>query len=133
MLPLSLLLIDLDDFKQLNDQHGHTAGDDVLIETARRFDEQCRTSELLGRYGGEEFMVLLPETGEEEATQFAQRLVDRARENAIDTVGGDLVVTSSVGVAEAREDETAASLIVRADAPMYQAKSLGKARVHVSE
>ena len=125
---LSLLMIDLDHFKAVNDSRGHGAGDRVLREFCEIARNCLRSIDMLGRWGGEEFVALLPETGTKDAGRVAERL--RA------TLAGyrfedDLQVTGSVGVASYREGEELSALMERADACMYRAKETGRNRVVV--
>ncbi len=130
--PLSLTLFDLDHFKQVNDTHGHPAGDRVLVATARTVEQSLRESDVLARVGGEEFVVLLPNTSEEGAVEFAERL--RAALQAISplTLELDAQITASFGVVEFdrdSDDSTGEALIAAADAALYNAKWLGRNRV----
>lgn len=132
---LSLLLLDLDRFKQVNDLHGHVFGDQVLQETARILQATVRLADTIARWGGEEFVVLLPETGLGDAAQFAERLRQRLGdiEHRIPG-GGALSVTCSVGVSQydpAMPDDI--HLFATADAALYQAKETGRNRVCVAE
>ena len=125
--PLSVLLIDLDYFKAVNDTHGHRMGDQVLIDFVQRAQGQLRAHDSLGRLGGEEFVVLLPETGIRAASFVAERIrseVDRSRPGLPD-------YTVSVGVASTEETDqpdSVQSLVERADQSMYRAKALGRNR-----
>ncbi|HZW04872.1 MAG TPA: GAF domain-containing protein, partial [Anaerolineaceae bacterium] len=96
--PLAMIMIDLDSFKEFNDRYGHFTGDQVLVGLAQRFQESLRGVDLIGRYGGEEFIVLLPETGGQQALEVAERLRRRVAETAIETGKGPLGVTVSLGV-----------------------------------
>lgn len=131
--PLSLLIIDLDHFKRVNDAHGHACGDHVLREFARICDEIVRAGDAVGRLGGEEFAVLLPGTGLDEA----RRIAERIREAVEVTVtsfpkGRTIKVTVSVGLAVHRQDEALEALMSRADGAMYEAKCLGRNQVVVA-
>ena len=128
---LSLLLIDLDRFKSVNDEFGHAAGDAVLKEAARRILRNVRGFDLAARYGGEEFVVVMPDTSIDVALAVAERIRGKmANEAVILPDGRELTVTLSAGVAEKAPDgETAESLIGRADAALYQAKESGRDRV----
>jgi diguanylate cyclase (GGDEF)-like protein len=123
-----LCLLDIDHFKRINDTYGHLAGDAVLREFAATVQRQIRDSDSFGRYGGEEFLLMLPETSIDEA----QALAERVRAN-IARLGfedlPDLAVTVSIGVAEFRVDEPIAQTVARADEALYQAKSSGRNRV----
>jgi diguanylate cyclase (GGDEF)-like protein len=130
--PLSLTLFDLDHFKQVNDTHGHPAGDRVLIAATHAVKQNLRESDLFARVGGEEFAVLLPNTSEEGALDFAERL--RAALEAISPLarGLDVHITASFGVVEFdrnSDDSTGETLIAAADAALYNAKWLGRNRV----
>ena len=126
--PLSVLIVDLDHFKQINDVFGHLAGDHALREVVTRMLAALRGSDTLGRFGGEEFLVVMhaPPSGAEEA---AERL--RARVCAEPIVLGDetKTVTVSVGVAHAKPDEAGKELLARADRALYRAKDGGRNRV----
>ena len=126
-LPLSLLVIDIDHFKRFNDEQGHSFGDDVLVAVAQTIANTVRRSDLLYRFGGEEFVVLASHTGEEGAMLLAERI----RENvaAMQTVRGRGVRMSvSVGAARLGEEETADQLFRRADGALYAAKHDGRNR-----
>ena len=130
--PLSLTLFDLDHFKQVNDTHGHPAGDRVLVAATRAVERNLRESDVFARVGGEEFVVLLPNTSEEGALDFAERL--RAALQAISPLAleVDAQITASFGVVEFdrdSDDVTGESLIAAADAALYNAKWLGRNRV----
>lgn len=122
---LSALMFDLDHFKRVNDSHGHAVGDEVLRVLAERASLQTREIDILGRYGGEEFALLLPETQLNEALEIAERLRLVALES-INVEGLELHVSISVGVTEAREDSSLSHLLQRADAALYQAKRNGR-------
>ena len=130
--PLSLTLFDLDHFKQVNDSHGHPAGDRVLVAVARAVERNLRESDVFARVGGEEFVVLLPNTNEEGAVEFAERL--RAALQAISPLAleVDAQITASFGVVEfdrGSDDSTGETLSAAADAALYNAKWLGRNRV----
>ncbi len=129
-LPFSVLFIDLDHFKRINDQYGHDVGDHVLKSVADCLSENCRESDVLGRIGGEEFSVFLPRTDRHGALQVAEKL--RICIEGIMPVAGSsrLQVTASIGVAENRpEHQTIASIQCQADQAMYLAKKQGRNRV----
>ncbi len=126
----SVLFVDLDDFKQINDQHGHGVGDQVLAAVAREIQALLRQEDFAARYGGEEFLVVLPHTGEEGAARFAERLTERL---AVVELPRDLSVTYSGGIAAYPvHGSTARDLLHLADAALYQAKINGKAHVRVA-
>jgi diguanylate cyclase (GGDEF)-like protein len=124
---LALVLADLDDFKQVNDRHGHQAGDDVLRAFADILRETVRDIDLPARHGGEEFAVLLPQTDLEGAEQLAERLREALAELALTVKPGeDVRITSSFGVASFPGAGSAAALFSAADEALYRAKSAGK-------
>ena len=126
----SILMLDLDDFKSVNDTRGHAAGDRVLRETARVMRARLRAFDIAARYGGEEFVVLLPRTSTEEARQVAERVRSAVEGHAIDGVTGALHVTISIGVATFPGHALdPAQLVKSADKALYQAKAAGKNRV----
>ncbi|MDR7270528.1 diguanylate cyclase (GGDEF)-like protein [Pelomonas saccharophila] len=122
--PLSVLMLDLDHFKQINDEHGHLVGDRVLADFVERAHAVLRRPAVLGRYGGEEFVALLPDTDAEQALAVAERL--RASPAADAALPRCHV---SIGVATAQFEDTLDSLINRADAGLYQAKARGRNQV----
>lgn len=126
-LPMAVLVIDIDHFKRFNDSHGHAFGDDVLVAVAQGIATTIRHSDLLFRYGGEEFVVLASHTGTDGAMLLAERV--RANIAAINTIRGrDVGVTVSIGAASLAEGDTAGSLFERADAALYAAKDAGRNR-----
>jgi diguanylate cyclase (GGDEF)-like protein len=133
MRPLSLLMIDIDHFKAINDQLGHAAGDRVLQNVAAICRAEKRDSDVVARVGGEEFAVMLAETTETAAVQFAERLRQQVR-NSTPTVYGEKVgVTVSIGVAGASIRTSGVELLMRqADQALYEAKQLGRDRVTVA-
>ena len=124
--PLAVVMVDLDDFKTVNDTFGHNAGDDVLRGVARLLQQRGRLSDTVGRWGGEEFVLVCPDTPVTGALGLAEQLRERLARQEFVGVGKR---TASFGVAEARTGETVASLIGRADAAMYEAKRAGRNRV----
>jgi len=129
-LPLSAMLLDVDRFKSVNDNYGHAAGDQVLRQVAAVCRETLRAEDVVGRYGGEEFAVLLPATALGEAAAGLGERLRAALEGTVVVLPGlELRVTASIGVAELREDEDLASLLNRADAALYAAKGGGRNRV----
>lgn len=131
--PLALLMLDLDAFKAVNDTWGHTVGDEVLAETARRLQENLRTVDMVARYGGEEFAVVMPDASVKEASAAAERLRQQIANKPfkVDTdQGEELSVTISAGLAIASHDPDATDLIKRADYALYAAKRAGRNQVH---
>jgi diguanylate cyclase (GGDEF)-like protein len=132
--PLSAIMFDLDHFKQINDTYGHATGDKVLREVATRCVRQLRKIDIFGRYGGDEFSILLPETGIAAARKVAERLWRIITNEPISTEQGVLNVTISLGVAGLKGDTTElAELLGYADQGLYKAKELGSDRVYVNE
>jgi diguanylate cyclase (GGDEF)-like protein len=130
--PVSVLMFDVDDFKALNDKHGHQAGDAVLMGVARHVADLLRVSDVKCRYGGDEFLVILPETPSTGAQQVAEH-IRRAVASLHVAAGADIVtVTTSVGLTTAAAGEfDPDAVIARADAALYQAKHAGRNRVGV--
>ena len=132
--PLSLLIVDADHFKRLNDQHGHLAGDTVLREMAQAIGRSLRKSDVLCRWGGEEFVILLPEADQADAAVSAERVIAAVR--ALRLAGPAAAVgkvSVSVGVATLTSaDNSVDELIARADAALYEAKRLGRGRAEVA-
>ncbi len=130
--PTSLLMLDLDDFKGLNDRFGHPAGDMVLQETARLIREATREVDLAARYGGEEFAVVLPYSDAQGARVVAQRILKALRTLDLKNASGERLgtITASIGIAACPDNaRDARSLIQQADAVLYQAKQNGKNRI----
>jgi len=127
--PLSLLMIDIDHFKRINDSHGHLAGDYVLKELAALVMTRIRSDEVLARYGGEEFALVLPETDIQGAQRLAEALRQMVSQARFDFQEEHIQVTISIGVAMRADSENATDLIRRADAKLYEAKRAGRNRV----
>jgi two-component system, cell cycle response regulator len=126
--PLSLVLFDIDLFKNLNDRFGHLAGDQVLKGIAAVVASQVRREELLARYGGDEMAVVLPETTVESAALFCERIRSAVESATFDYDGEPLAATISLGVTALEGSDSPASLIARADAQLYRAKDEGRNR-----
>jgi diguanylate cyclase (GGDEF)-like protein/PAS domain S-box-containing protein len=131
--PFAAIMLDIDHFKAVNDLHGHAAGDYVLRMLAERCRHGSRAVDLIGRYGGEEFILLLPETNLESARLIAERLRNAITKDEYNSDAGSLRITVSVGVAEMSEADTLKTLIDRADTALYQAKNAGRNRVAVAK
>jgi len=130
MRPLTLLMIDIDHFKTVNDSFGHHAGDLTLKAIARTLNDAKRESDIVGRVGGEEFAVLLPETTNEAAWSFAERLCALVKECSPAFEGVSPALTVSIGVAAARVDTAGIEPLMRqADQALYEAKRLGRDRI----
>ena len=131
--PFSISMIDIDHFKNINDTLGHTRGDKVLIQVAKKLRRVVREADSLGRYGGEEFLMLLPNTRLKEAAGQAARLCKYVRESEI-PVGKKVHLTVSIGIAEYKQGkESWQDLLNRADKAMYVAKNAGRDRWAASE
>jgi len=130
--PLSVLLVDIDHFKKFNDRYGHVVGDQVLRAAAQMMASALRESDIIGRYGGEEFSIILPDTNNSSANYVGERLLAKVSDIPFDTEAGKLSIQISVGIAGmSKETPTLHSLIVRADQAMYIAKSAGRNRLAV--
>ena len=125
--PLSLLILDLDFFKKVNDTYGHLAGDELLRQSASRIRSAIREEDIFARFGGEEFCVVLSETEIDQARACAQRCLDAISETPFETEAGEINCTVSIGISEAEEANlTAQDLIKLADDNLYRAKELGR-------
>ncbi len=128
--PFAVLLVDIDHFKRINDTRGHAAGDEVLAQVAALLESHARSTDAVGRIGGEEFVVLLPDVDAAEALRSAERLRVLVEERELRARGEPLTVTVSVGIALARPgDPHAEAMIARADEALYRAKAEGRNRV----
>jgi diguanylate cyclase (GGDEF)-like protein len=131
--PLSVAIVDVDRFKSVNDHYGHNVGDVVLTEVARRLRGAIRADDLLVRYGGEEFLAVLPRADAGRAWEIGERMRQRVSERAFNVGDGiALLLRVSVGVAQWRSRERMPALIERADAALYGAKDRGRNRVEVA-
>jgi eukaryotic-like serine/threonine-protein kinase len=130
--PLSVLLVDIDHFKKFNDTYGHGVGDQVLRAAAQMMASALRESDIIGRYGGEEFSIILPDANNSAAVYVAERLLTKVSDVPIDTEAGKLSIQISIGIAGlSKETPTLHSLISLADQAMYIAKSAGRNRLAV--
>ncbi len=127
--PLSVAMIDVDRFKSFNDNYGHAVGDRVLQAVAAALHDRMRAEDYLGRWGGEEFLALLPDTDEDAAGPIAERLRSTVDAVRVPTSGEMLAVTVSLGWATWELDEDVDSLVHRADEALYAAKEAGRDRV----
>ena len=131
--PVSLVIFDIDHFKRVNDTYGHQTGDEVIRETARITSQLVRETDFAGRYGGEEFVVLLPGTTLDGAAQFAERLRSSIERQQLDYQGSPLTFTISLGVATLTDDMAGyLTLLERADKALYQSKEGGRNKVTLS-
>ena len=128
--PLSIVILDLDHFKRVNDQHGHPAGDQVLVATARLLSTRVRESDFVARWGGEEFAIIASVTDAAGAARLAEKLRALMEVTHLGPAGA---VTGSFGVAEMRPDDTVESLLERADGALYAAKAAGRNQVRCGE
>jgi|WetSurMetagenome_2_1015567.scaffolds.fasta_scaffold02979_6 diguanylate cyclase (GGDEF)-like protein len=132
--PLAALMLDIDHFKNINDTYGHVAGDQVLIELARLCRQELRATDICGRYGGEEFVFLLPETSMEGARQMAERLCMAISGLTVMVEGKTVNITASLGVAVMDKDcPNVEELLNRSDQALYDAKRGGRNRVSMFE
>lgn len=131
--PLTLLLLDLDHFKRINDSFGHLAGDALLRSFAALVTERMRRADLFGRYGGEEFCLLLPDTNDMGAVSVAEALRRDFTERVVEFEGNLLAASVSVGVAESRPGDTLDGLFSTADTALYRAKRNGRNQVALGE
>ena len=131
---LSFFMLDIDFFKQINDAHGHKAGDTVLIKLAGVCQKTLREVDVIGRVGGEEFAVLLPETGVDEATEVAERLRTAIASTKVSMESGlPLRVNVSIGVTSlGSQDDNLDVLLNQADTALYKAKNSGRNKVCVT-
>jgi diguanylate cyclase (GGDEF)-like protein len=121
-----VLMLDLDHFKKINDSYGHIAGDAVLREVAQRITHVIRSYDFVGRHGGEEFLVVLPDCDRVRAFQSAERIRSTIAGHPIPADGRHIAVTASIGVAAADCSQTEAEILATADAALYQAKGAGR-------
>jgi diguanylate cyclase (GGDEF)-like protein len=126
--PFSIILADLDHFKKVNDTYGHPVGDEVLRESIRRIKGSLRSYDSIGRYGGEEFLIVLPETDEKEIIGIAERLRTALSGRPIHILGNDIHLTMSLGVVTVHSQSGLDQLITEADSALYSAKHSGRDR-----
>jgi len=132
--PLALVLLDIDNFKGINDRYGHSIGDLILLSYAQSMVRELRQHDLLARYGGEEFVLLLPETLLKDAHNTMEKLGRRIRREPLEAGGTCIhLPTFSAGIACLRAGESAATLINRADQSLYLAKHLGRNRIETDD
>ncbi|MEO9061137.1 MAG: diguanylate cyclase [Nitrosospira sp.] len=130
--PISVIMVDLDHFKQVNDTYGHSTGDALLCEAASRICALLRPSDRAGRYGGEEFLIIIPNCARDDALNLAERIRRSISEKPVDIESESIFMTISLGVAT-HGGEDAATLIGVADKALYRAKKAGRNRVEFSD
>ncbi len=135
LLPMSLLILDIDNFKMINDTYGHHGGDAALVKISETFREKTRQSDFPSRYGGEEFVLVLPETDQDNALQVASKIHESIRTCAFGTTARPFTLTVSVGVSStsARYYADWRELLDDADRALYVAKNSGKDRIEIWE
>jgi diguanylate cyclase (GGDEF)-like protein len=128
----SVIIFDLDSFKKINDAHGHEIGDRALKQVAKKLNQHIRSGDITARWGGEEFVLFLPETNVKEAHQMAERLRKSIAKNLLPVGSDNISVTASFGIAERTvDDDTIEQLIAKADKALFVAKRAGKNRVEI--
>jgi len=130
--PLCAVMVDLDFFKRVNDEHGHLVGDMVLRDTAARMQSALRNFDIIGRYGGEEFLVILEKCPLSLAQEIVERMRRRVGSSPLHVDGINIHLTLSAGIAAMGDNDTVSGLIERADAAMYEAKQRGRDRVCIA-
>jgi diguanylate cyclase (GGDEF)-like protein len=130
--PLCVMMSDLDHFKNINDVYGHLAGDEVLRHVAERIQATVRDFDVVGRFGGEEFIIILVNTDRQLALTIGERIRHEIAATPIHTKGQNIPITISIGLAMLRADEDKESVITRADKAMYEAKRMGRNRLCVA-
>jgi diguanylate cyclase (GGDEF)-like protein len=135
--PLSMMFFDVDNFKKVNDTFGHAMGDQALIQTLKIICATLRTTDVVGRYGGDEFVILLPQTSAQEALSLAERIRTSIADMRLDTDKGQLTLEVSIGIAQsidsALQPDTVESLLSRADQALYAAKQSGRNCIRIFE
>jgi len=129
---LCVIMVDLDRFKHVNDTHGHLVGDQVLQDVAARMTMAYRNSDIIGRYGGEEFIIILSDTGADIAMEIAERVRHRVGDTPVIIDDLEIGMTISQGLAQATAGDNSQTLLERADKALYRAKENGRNRVELS-
>lgn len=127
-----VMMIDVDHFKALNDAYGHQVGDRALQHMAQIFRDCCRSSDVISRYGGEEFVIVMNDSDLQGAALTAKRIRKRLAQSPVSTGSNDVMLTISVGISELRIGEDISDALVRADTAMYLAKEKGRDRVELA-
>jgi len=131
--PVTVAMIDIDHFKRINDRYGHIVGDAALVEVSRRILAATRSRDVVGRFGGEEFLVVFRDARLHEAREVAERIRVRVGRSRLSLGAIHIPITVSIGLAEARPGEEAAMLVARSDVAMYAAKAAGRNNTQLSE
>ena len=129
--PIAIVMVDFDNFKQINDTYGHLVGDEVLQGYSRLILSSLRSSDIVGRWGGDEFMVILPGTDQEQAVMILQRILDVITQETVITSGGEIKISVSMGgviVIPSEQQETIEYWVGKADNELMKAKRSGKGR-----
>jgi len=131
--PFSLFILDIDNFKHINDTYGHLLGDEILIHFVRTVSSQIRESDVFARFGGEEFIIMLPDTLQKDAVNLAEKIRKSVETHPFSAdMFKEIKITVSIGVAQLKEEKLLRDLIHRADTAVYSAKKNGRNRVEVS-
>lgn len=131
--PLSLLMADIDFFKSINDNFGHQAGDDYLIQSSKILQDTLRQTDQVFRFGGEEFVILLSNTSHNDAMIIADRIRLAIEQTILEQASGDIQTTLSIGISTCRDFDSREQLFERADKALYRAKDRGRNRIEGSE
>jgi len=127
--PLSIILCDVDHFKKINDKYGHNAGDAVLVDLGKIFTLNIREQDCIARWGGEEFIFILPQTLAENANQLAEKIQETLQTHLVNYEDDKIKITISMGIVEFNEDQSIDEVINNADKFLYQAKNAGRNQI----
>ncbi|MBU2869810.1 GGDEF domain-containing protein [Colwellia sp. E2M01] len=127
--PLSIIICDIDHFKKVNDQHGHNAGDAVLKDLAKLFTDSIREQDCVARWGGEEFLFILPQTLAINANNIAKKIQNKLEHHIVTYQGKSIKVTVSIGISQFKAEQSIDEVINRADKYLYQAKNAGRNQI----